>query len=186
MGAVDFKVSVSQERTLLDDYQKEEGEIRAHFSEAINMIASEMKENLQKHIYEDWYLPWGKPKRYKRRTDNPDLGTPLGSDQNIHAIPSKDTLEFIYDPSGEHTNEKYHTRDGDDLIRVIQMNSGWTWQPNEDRGGREIMPRPFWNNFVDEQESGGIINAFIAGMAPYKVIAEGKDKDVVLDGTERL
>ena len=48
--------------------------------------------------------------------------------------------------------------------------------------GTEYMPpRPFWNNFVQDQRDGGIMNAFSQGMRPYNVIREGIGIDVLFD-----
>lgn len=186
MSVIDLTVSVDVEGSLDEDLQKEVGDIRAQFPRAMRRVASEMKSNLYKHIENDWYLPWGAPKRYKRRTDDPSLGTPLGSGRNMHVSFSSDGgLEFIYEPTGAHKNQKWNTAKGDALIKIIQDNDGWRWPPDKDKQGRNVMPRPFWNNFVDEQENGGIIQAFIAGMPKkYEIVAQGDD--VILDGDEKL
>lgn len=192
MGAVNVKVSVVGENTISQDYEKAVGEIRSHFPKALRNVASEMTENLQKHIEQDWYLPWGEPKSYKRRTtarnEDKDYGTPLGDKSNIHYPDPTDCLDFTYTPTGKHKVQKWSSeKDGDEIIRIIQMNSGWDYPPDEDENGRTIMPRPFWDNFVDEQAQHGIIDAFIAGMGKrYPVIPEGAGNDVVLDGDEKL
>lgn len=187
MGAVDLTVSVKIDQSLENDLQKEVGEIRAHFPKALKNVASEMTVNLQEHIQHDWYEPWGKPKQYKRRTDDSSLGTPLGSAENMHFEINGGALDFLYTPSGEHEKDKWSTTGGDDLIRIIQGNTGWKYPPGEDKQGRNIMKRPFWDNFVDDQVHHGIIDAFIAGMPKkYKIMVEGGESDVMLDGNEKL
>ena len=65
--------------------------------------------------------------------------------------------------------------DSDDLIEIIQTNSGWKYEPSKDKSGREIMPRPFWNNFVEEQRNGALINSFARGFG-------GSGFDIELEG----
>lgn len=173
MGAVDLKVSVEVEQSLDDDFQREVGDIRAHFPNALHFIASEMKANLQEHLQSDWYSAY-KPKKYQRRTDNTSLGTPLGDETKNMSdeYPTKDSLEFRYYPTGEHARTLWHQRDGDNLIKWIQTDHN------------NIPARLFWDNFVDEQKQHGIIDAFVTGMKPFVVIPEGED--IALDGDEKL
>lgn len=155
-----FNVTVTGLGTIDSDVTAEIKDISAKIPPALQYIGSEMTANLQKHIKEDWYTPW-RPDAYERRTDNPSLGTPLGSTENMHiavAGPTHDQrLTFTYLPTGEHAEEKWHQRDGDELIKWIQHGAG------------DIPARPFWNNFVSEQEHAVITNLEHA-MRPYKML----------------
>lgn len=139
---------------------------------ALNYVGAEMTQNLQQHLHNDWYLAW-KGKSYERRTDGAS-GTPLGSLENIDVEPARyGRLAFYYTPTGEYPdNTAFHTSDGDDLIRKIQ---------DGDMAGNP-PPRPFWDNFVEEQESMAFENFVIAmGTEGYKVIKTKADK---IDFTE--
>ena len=180
-----FKVTITGVESFQQEVEKEFTHIETQIPKALELVGSEMIANLQKHIKEDWYEAWGKPKVYERRTDNPNLGTPLGSKDNMDYEVKDDSLYFVYIPSGEHQNSQWSTTSGDDLIRIIQKNHGWKYKPSTDSQNRRIMPRPFWDNFVDEQIHSGIINSFIKGMGEHnKVMSTGRD--VIADGTENL
>lgn len=157
--------------------------IGAALPRALGEVARGMAEDLSRHIREDWYDPWGPPAVYKRRTDKPTRGTPLGSPANMDASVSGGSLTFTYEPTGEHRNPKWHTADGDALIRIIQEDDGWEYPPGEDRKGRFIFPRPFWDNFVREQAAHGIMDRFCAGMReakdPFTVVPQGGALDVL-------
>ena len=154
------------------DIRKQTAKMQKQIPLALSEVAFKMKANLEQHIISDWYGKQ-KPKFYERRTDDPRLGTPIGSESNMQTEISEDTLFFSYEPTGEHMLAAWHERDGDELISAIQE-------------GNPIgmLPRPFWNNFAEEQMEFGIIEAFIFGMKPYAVIADGND--VVADGDEKL
>ena len=169
-----FKVTVSGLETIDEDFELESRKIEKAFPQALQYVGSEMIVSLQKHIFEDWYKQYT-PKVYERRTDNISLGTPLGAEANMDVQVNNNTLDFTYEPTGEHANETYHTRDGDTLIEFLQV------------GAEGIPPRPFWNQFVEEQANSGIIDAFIKRMSPFAtVIPEGVGKDVVFDGGESM
>ena len=182
-----FKVTVSGLETIDEDFELESRKIEKAFPQALQYVGSEMIVSLQKHIFEDWYKPWGPPLIYIRRTDNNSLGTPLGSKENMDVFVDNDSLEFTYEPTGDHAVSDWNSVSGDKLIEIIQTNSGWSYPVGVDKIGRTIMPRPFWNFFVEEQANSGIIDAFIKGMSPFAtVIPEGVGKDVVFDGGESM
>jgi hypothetical protein len=163
-----FKVTVSGLETIDIDVQKETANIEKKIPSALRVVGAEMIANLQEHIKNDWYSQY-KPKKYKRRTDDPSLGTPIGSEEYMDAQVENNTLTFTYEPRGEHKYKGWHNRDNDDLINFLQV-------------GTEYMPpRPFWNNFVQDQRDSGIMNAFSQGMRPYNVIREGIGIDVLFD-----
>ena len=154
-----------------EDLKKEEKRYLSLSENALQFVGAEMVLDLQKHIKEDWYEKWGEPLVYRRRTDNPSYGTPLGSEENMtyDKERSGNQVEFVfgYFPNGEHNNplpgEDWHSADGNDLIKIIQENEGWKYPVDEDTQGRTIMPRPFWDNFVEEQKTKAV-DSFIKGM----------------------
>lgn len=173
----------------LDEEIKDEiAKIEKDIPIALEGVGSGMIRDLQEHIQQDWYEPW-QPKVYKRRTDNPSLGTPLGSDKNMSVYVDKFTksLGFVYDPTGWHEIGILHNgwyppeegfrRDGNELIESIQT--------GRLEGGPP--PRPFWNNFVEEQKNEKIIENFINSFPKeYKVIADDNKNDLVFDSGESL
>ncbi len=163
--------SVSGLDSVSSDFETEKKFIEKQIPVALDMVGAEMKANLQTHIMDDWYHRYS-PKQYKRRTDLAALGTALGDEKNMTVERRGQFLYFDYSPTGEHQNDAWHDRDGDELIAWIQQGSG------------EIPPRPFWNNFLEEQKNGGIIGSFIGGMGEIPVIEEGGDSDVLFDGAE--
>lgn len=178
-----FKVTVTGLETIDTDFNEEMKKINSGVASALNLVASEMTDALKKHIKEDWYDPWGPPKEYIRRTDNPSYGRPLGGDKNITLEKDATSLTFIYSPSGEHQIGKWNTHSGDSIIDILQENKGWSFEPSKDKKGRSIMARPFWDNFVSEMKDGGILDAFVRGMAKKNqiVLPEGGDADLLWD-----
>ena len=178
----DFLEFTVTEIGLQEDVDKALSDIDSAIAPALGDVGNGMIENLQRHIQEDWYEPWGPPKVYLRRTDNPSLGTPLGSPANMDVSVSGHSLTFSYEPTGEHENPDWSTVNGDALIRIIQENEGWKYQPGMDTKGRMIFPRPFWDNFVREQEAHGIMEQFTTAMRnakdPFVVVPEGGAMDV--------
>lgn len=185
-----LNVTVTDDGSLAKDINKKVGQVIKASEDGLKAVGSEFIHNLQTHIREDWYEPWGKPKQYQRRTDNNSLGTPLGSKENMSAPVRGLTLEFTYSPTGEHSNSKWHTKDGDAIINVIQKNSGWSFIPQKDTKGREIMPRPFWDNFVKEEKAWRAFDAFRNGFTTskkldeYQFLVEGGKNDIVFDDND--
>ena len=156
------------------DIEKEKNKIKGSVNRALNYVGAEMVISLQDHLQNDWYRVW-KGKQYKRRTDGA-IGVPLASLENFDVLPAKNgKLTFEYLPTGEYPeNNDYHTNDGDDLIRAIQ--NGYL--------GEDAPARPFWDNFVNEQETSAVAN-FVQGMANegYTVVTTLED---TLDLREHL
>lgn len=186
-----FKITVSGFETAEEDLEKEQKGIESAAAIGLRMVESQFYTDLQRHIQKDWYEAWGDPKMYVRRTDDDALGTPLGDmEENAARYSSIDglTLSFIYSPTGQHDNSAWSLVDGDKLIEIIQTNSGWKWKPDKDSKKRTIMPRPFWNNFVEEEFNGGAFAAFDYGFSGrgYDLISEGVEKDLEHAGGESL
>ena len=186
-----FKITVSGFETAEEDIQTERKGIEAAATAGLRFTESQFYTDLERHVREDWYEPWGPPKAYMRRTDEPVLGTPLGDmEKNAEPYTSVDglTLSFVYQPTGKHDFYDWSTVDGDQLIKIIQTNGEWKYKPRKDQKKRSIMPRPFWNNFVREEMNGGAVDAFEYGFSGrgYDFIREGADHDLIWDGGEGL
>lgn len=161
--------------TLDQEIKKQFDAVDKSAAKALDVVLSDMRNDLQRHIQEDWYRQYT-PNRYQRRTDNPSLGTPLGSEKNIKELHSYNSLgersiELEYSPSGEHASSFWSKRNGDALIKSIQTGNLLGNPP----------PRPFWNKFVEDEED-KIIPTLRRNMAPHKLET---DNDIV-DLTESI
>lgn len=183
-----FKVTVSGFETVENDLEKEQKQIEKASVEGLRMVESQFYADLERHIQKDWYEAWGEPKQYERRTDDPSLGPPLGDFSNMNSEIKGLTLTFDYFPSGKHSNGEWNNHNGDEIIKIIQMNEGWSYPVNEDRQKRMIMPRPFWNNFVEEEFNGQAFAVFDYGFSGrgYDLIPEGVGKDLEYTSGESL
>lgn len=170
-----FNVTVKGLESIDKDFSEQVTHITTKvIPQALTQVGYEMAANLQKHIKNDWYKPW-KPKTYPRRTDNPNLGMSIMDKRNMSFGVSNTSLHFFYTPNGEHADKKYHTRDGDELIQSIQ----------EGKLHGNPPPRPFWNNFVDEQINSAISREF--GKSIKEQGYKYKDtKGSVTPGNEKL
>ena len=167
-----FRVTISGIEGLKQELNQEVLNISTTASNALLLVGAEMRNRLKFHIVNDWYYQY-LPEEYIRRTDLPQYGTPLGDDKNIDDVVTGLKLEFSYEPTGKHSVERWHARDGDELIEFIQL------------GTLKIPPRPFWNNFVDEMQIGAIIKAFADAMHPYNLIYDNDDVEFA-DGESML
>lgn len=159
---MDMRIT-AQINGLKEDLEKENKKIKIQIDRALNYVASEMEENLRQHLWEDWHEKYF-PKEYIRRTDNYSYGRPLGGGKNFHIEVKNGLLTFDYEPTGKHQVTVWYDRDGNDLIEWIQKEHG------------DIPPRPFWNNFIDEQINEKILENFVKGMsAKYKVEINSED-----------
>lgn len=171
-----FDIKITGKIKGLDkDLEKEYKAIEKQIPSALQYVGEEMKNSLREHLEKDWY-DWYQPKVYKRRTDNPSYGRPLSGDRNFAILSDRNELAFIYSPTGEHAIKKWDERDGNDLIEWLQS--------NHEMGESIIPARPFWNNFVEEQENGAILSNFIRGMYPKYVVVKDKTDKINLKLTE--
>lgn len=183
-----FQVSAKWEGSLKQEVDQFIPQIKDAAHRGLIMCGGDMTLNLLSHIKNDLYEKWGDPLVYKRRKDHKGYGTSMLDSSNIHPDVKGLTLSFLYTPNAEHSAEEWSRNiTSDELIEVIQTDDGWTewqdkdggdprsWAPSMDTKGREIMPRPFWNNFVQEQRYGAIMNSFAKGF-------HGTDFDFVLEG----
>ena len=187
MSADFLTITMRGEETLANDLNDEVLAISNISHDALYRVGSDMIMSLQYHIREDWYEPWGPPKAYERRTNTGDPDA-LGSEKNMHPDVNGLSLSFVYAPTGRHTVREWNSRSGDALIETIQTDSGWTWEPDKDKRGREIMPRPFWNNFGEEMRNGEAFDSFERGFAGhgYDLIREAGQKDMEFPANEGM
>lgn len=193
-------IKISAKLDGLDEEIKDEiAKIEKQIPKALENVGSEMIESLSRHLDEDFYNQYS-PVAYRRRYTEG-----LRKRENMVAKVKEKTLQFEYKPSGKPTGTlgdtlnwsedlenwlmQFHktattpifspAHEGDELI---------VWgQKKHEIGKYEIPARPFWNNFVEEQKNGGIINAFTVGMLPkYAVIKGDEGNDVEFDGGESL
>ena len=184
-----FSVTTKWEGSLEQEVEAHVPRIKDAANMALHQCATGMISSLQEHIQHDWLEPWGDPIVYQRRTDDPDnRGTPLGSEDYMFPDVRGLTLTFSYEPKGDHANPTWHTHDGDEIISILQTAKGWTpgWEPDLDRRLRNIMPRPFWNNFVEEQRCGVLFDTFEYGFGGrgYDLIREGGERDLEFPASE--
>lgn len=153
-------------------------EMKKPIQRGLQTAATTFAPVLRQHIADDWYDAWGPPRKYLRRTDYPEYGESLYA-QVEEATVRDGSVEFVYLPNGQHRLSG-ESASGDELIRIIQNNSEWEYKPTYDRQGREIMPRPFWNNFVEEMKDGILMDAFEYGFTSggWSMIREGGSKDM--------
>lgn len=175
-----FHVSIQGEDTLSNEVNDQILAVSRAATDALRLVGSDMIESLQRHIRHDWYEPWGPPKDYERRTGKNDPDA-LGSEKNMHVDPHGLSLSFVYSPTGRHEVRAWNKRSGDALIETIQTNSGWTWEPTKDKKRREIMPRPFWNNFVEEQRNGAAFDSFVRGFEGHGFDIERENGNMDMD-----
>lgn len=160
---------------LSEDLKNEKAALDKKINYALLQVGVEMQTDLQNILQSDWYDRY-KPVTYQRRTDNPSLGTPLGSDNNFEKYVVRQSLEFTFEPTGTHANPLWTERSGDSLIAWIQREHNYVDEDGE--VVRMIPSRPFWNNFLDTQMDGGIMEKFIKAMSPNYIVHE--------DGTDDL
>lgn len=132
---------------------------------SLQIVGSDMQNSLLTHLHLDWYTKY-KPKQYQRRTDNPDLGIAITDTDTMTISVAGNNLEFDYFPTG-YTKQPIDLplRNGDDLIEWIQS------------AHSDIPARPFWNNFVLNQEDYAV-SSFIEAMksTQYKIVKDDNDR----------
>ena len=175
-----FQLYISGLGQIYHEYMTIHDDVELKINRGLSVLESEMRMSLGEHIMSDMYSAWGEPKAYDRTYA-------MLSNDAIESKSGNLKLEFYYEPHWDAPstgNYGVAEKSGNELIEVIQTNSGWTYKPNEDTNGRKIMPRPFWNNFVRELRDSLIINTLADSLSGYIFIPEGDD--VILDGTELL
>ena len=155
------------------------GAIENNMTPLLEYMGGEMISDLQKHINDDVYKPY-QPKSYPRRKDHTIFGIPLDDIKNFTTKVDNNLnyaiLEMQYNPDGFHSGKMRDTLDydaeaheddakyanrpikphpvhGDALIRRLQTGEGYDWKCSPG-------PRPFWDNFVNEENNGKIISRF--------------------------
>lgn len=163
-----FDVKMTQVGSVETELKAECGEIGKKIPFALQEVGERMLGSLIEHIARDWYHAW-KPSKYERRTDNPQYGTPIGDPSNMDLYITQNTLVFDYQPSLQHELYEPFSKYPDELIRTIQAYGAAA--PN-------APSRPFWDNFVREQENETIMYTLKRAMLPYQVIDDGTKIDL--------
>lgn len=177
-----FKFSVSAEG-LESEISSALGDVEKKIPGALQFVGAEMQDALVRHLREDWYEAWGAPQVYERDTDkNPAKG--LMSKNRMRVEVNGGNLLFDYVDAKRRSDGSW--TDEDEVIKIIGSNSGWEFQPKKDKLGRTIIPRPFWNNFVEEMKNEGIINALVSGMKQQGETVQKDGKDVEFGANESL
>lgn len=183
-----FSVTITGEETLTNDLNDFIKGLRDPIWEGLSAVADGMTNSLQAHIQSDVYDAY-EPKSYPRRSENPRFGISLGDRRNMDIELHHMSLSFIYEPKGDHSGKMQDAKDaynkkneptgrtesswdeplkphpvhGDALIHRIQTGTGYDWKPK--KGNKEFPRRPFWDNFVEEQRNGVIIENFAFGFS---------------------
>lgn len=156
---------------LKEDLENEEKSIKEQVNSALLNVGTEMQRELQSMIGSEVYEKYA-PKVYIRRSSHPSYGRPLIDDDNFDISAKNQTLDLVYEPTGEHKVSKWHERDNDNLIEWLQK--------EHEIGGSYIPARPFWNDFIDKQMDGGFMEKFIREMSPkYTVETDGRDDETI-------
>lgn len=181
----------------LDEEVKAEcKKISRRIPKALNVVGSEMIENLTQHLNEDFYAKY-QPKVYERKYDKG-----LRNKENMVATVSGKKLQFEYIPHKDFGASAEQKSKQSDFIKFWQSQGVEVIVKGADeRIGDELLvwcqtqhkitdsdipARPFWNNFVEEQKNSGIMEAFTRGMQPYNVIREYGSNDLDFDTNESL
>lgn len=162
-----FDVKMTQVGSVETELKAECGEIGKKIPYALQEVGERMRGSLIEHIALDWYHAW-KPKEYERRTDHPEYGTPIGDPSNMDLYITQNTLVFDYQPSRQHALYAPLSDTPDSLIQSIQ----------DGTVAKKAPSRPFWDNFVREQENETIMSTLKRAMLPYEVIDDGTKIDL--------
>jgi len=203
-----FTVKVSGEGTLQNDLNSFLLTLRSPIKSALNSVADEFTQSLDKHIQNDVYGAY-QPKHYPRRPDNESLLSPKYKEIKVNDF----SLSFQYEPKGFHKGRKKDIlgAEYDDIIHewvILDKETGATKDIIEDpnaplkphpvhgdrliqriqtgegydwqppKGEDSFPARPFWNNFVEEQKNGAAMDSFAYGFGSNVV-------DLVREGGNR-
>lgn len=146
---------------LVEELNAAADDVKKKIPGALQFVGADMQESLMRHLREDWYEAWGEPLVYERDADKRPARS-IMSKTRMHVEVDGEKLLFDYMDNKRIASGSW-TED-DQVIKVIGSNSGWQFPPKRDIFGRYVMPRPFWNNFVNEMKNEGIMQSFITGM----------------------
>lgn len=177
-----FNVSITGLETIEKDLNEELKEITNLSNLALSNLGVEMIETLQKFIQKRFYDLY-KPRVYQRRSEHDGLGTPIIDKSNMHPNVKGTTLEFDFIPNLEHKKPKWtnnHTYNGVKTGHYNDYLIKWARIGVNCYTGENMGPRPFWNEFLEEEEQ-TIFDYYKNAMLPYSVIRDNTD---VLDLSE--
>lgn len=206
-----FSVTISGEETLTNELNDFVLNLREPIWEGLSAVADGLTSGLQAHIQKDVYDAY-EPSSYPRRSENPRFGIALNDKRQMEVkYPNSMSMTFTYEPTGYHSGRMQDAKDaykttkngavrstsrtirqwdkplkphpvhGDKLIRRIQTGEGYDWKG-------EFPKRPFWDNFVEEQRSGLIVENFAFGFSRgvQEFCLEGGDKDLIWKAEEGM
>lgn len=183
----EFNVEISGLGQIMQEYAKEEEEIKQRINRGLSDLEGDMRAMLGYTLQEIWYEGY-KPKAYLRRTDDSSLGIAITRDENVESTVKGTQLLFEYNPTGEHEVPEWSERNGDELIEWIQTKhfyGGGTDEEKFENKNAQIPARPFWNIFVDRVKNELAMSSIKASLGKdYVLIADGND--FLLDGNEKL
>lgn len=166
--------------TLEQDILQFEQKCKDAFFQAMPALAQDIIDTLSSHIQTDVYDAYT-PKSYKRRKDNPNLGTSIsdikGSGMGSYG---RDNVTITYIPDGSHPQWE-SPASGDDLIRRIESGSGYEWR-------KHPGARPFFKNTTEELFDEGRAEQFfiqaVNAAEPNLGIDYGDDFDIIRDSND--
>lgn len=165
-----FDVTVEGLDSLDKDLESLTEKIDTAVTAGLNTVLGDFKDSLASHVQEDAYKKY-KPKKYKR------TGA-MGDEKNMTGNVKGNVLDFSYEFDTESDGNYYE--ESDDVIRVVQSGKNYLW-------GVAIKPRPFWDNFINEQLIGGQAEmSLVRGMnAKYSTLGVESTKDsTTIDGSD--
>lgn len=155
--------------------------IKKNVDVVLSIMGGELVHDLQKHIEKDFYDEY-QPKSYPRRKNHTIFGPPLDDTKNFDTVVKNNVLTFDYHPLGFHTGKIRDTLNfdpdmypesmwdkpikpkpvhGDDLINRLEKGEGdWRKPRGATWTDSKFPKRPFWSNFVSEENNGKLIRHF--------------------------
>lgn len=162
------------------EFQDIQNQIAAAVRSSMDVVGIQMKNALKSHIETDVYdYDVYTPDVYKRRSENPALGTPLNDmDANTYIFNKGAGVTLQYLPTGEHTTKKWHDADGDDLVgRIEKFEPPYNWG--------DAPPRPFFQNFVAEMvDQNELERYFMEAMAGNGFLVESDETGVIRESED--
>ena len=151
---------------LREDFNISLNEIETGINATMPILKDIMVDALKNTINSEVYAKYS-PKQYLRRSENPSLGTPLiDIEANSDITITNNEIVINYEPTGEHDNLNWWSRDGDDLINWISTSHDG------------IPARPFMDEYSNLMLQGnGLEDGFVAA---YKAV--NPDDEIIADG----
>ncbi len=175
LGTIELSVQPKWTEAFDADIKSFKENLKDAMEKALESVNSEMQDTLARHIESDVYAEY-KQKTYKRRSEDPTLGTPLSdmkgnvqspvTQMQMHEMGVAGQTRFQYLPTGEHSYKPWHSADGNQLIgRIENLDPPYRWG--------NVPKRQFWQNFIAElTEQGAAAEMFERAMQIYGAALE--------------